>query len=67
MVKSYKSLINNMIAGISEIICNGSKFACSYKVSIAIDVDIDASNMAINNIYIPSDNAILGKIAEKQQ
>jgi len=63
--EQIKGSIDNMIAGISGMICDGAKLGCSYKVSVAVDAAIDASNMALNNIYIPSDNGILGETAEK--
>ncbi|SHJ15620.1 L-cysteine desulfidase family protein [Lutispora thermophila] len=63
--EQIKGSINNMVAGISGMICDGAKLGCSYKVSVAVDAAIDASNMALQNIYIPSDNGILGETAEK--
>ncbi|MFA9424566.1 MAG: serine dehydratase subunit alpha family protein, partial [Sedimentibacter sp.] len=57
--------INNMVAGISGMFCDGAKLGCSYKLSIAVDAAVDASKMALENIIIPSDNGILGDTPEK--
>ncbi|MBU5427646.1 L-serine ammonia-lyase, iron-sulfur-dependent, subunit alpha [Tissierella pigra] len=57
--------INNMIAGITGMICDGAKLGCSYKLSISVDAAIDASNMALKNIFIPIDNGILGETTEQ--
>lgn len=57
--------INNMIAGISGMFCDGAKLGCSYKLSIAVDAAIDASEMALKNIFIPDDNGILDNTPEK--
>ncbi|MDW5300366.1 MAG: L-serine ammonia-lyase, iron-sulfur-dependent, subunit alpha [Sedimentibacter sp.] len=57
--------INNMVAGISGMFCDGAKLGCSYKLSIAVDAAVDASKMALKNIFIPNDNGILGETPEK--
>lgn len=56
--------INNMVAGISGMICDGAKLGCSYKLSIAADAAVDAAGMALQGITIPSNNGILGATAE---
>lgn len=56
--------INNMVAGISGMICDGAKLGCSYKLSIAADAAIDAAGMALQGISIPADNGILGPTPE---
>lgn len=57
--------INNMIAGISGMLCDGAKLGCAYKLSISVDAAVDAAKMALEKIYIPEDNGILGSTAEK--
>jgi L-cysteine desulfidase len=54
-----------MIAGVTGMICDGAKLGCSYKLAIAVDSAVDASNMALEDIFIPSDNGILSESAEK--
>lgn len=56
--------INNMVAGISGMICDGAKLGCSYKLSIAADAAVDAAGMALQGISIPANNGILGATAE---
>jgi len=63
--EQVKGSINNMVAGISGMICDGAKLGCSYKVSVAVDAAVDASIMALKSIYIPPDDGILGETAEK--
>ncbi|MEG2204837.1 MAG: L-serine ammonia-lyase, iron-sulfur-dependent, subunit alpha, partial [Oscillospiraceae bacterium] len=63
--QQVKSAINNMIAGISGMICDGAKLGCSYKLSIAVDAAVDAAGMALQGLEIPSDNGILGATAEQ--
>lgn len=57
--------INNMIAGVTGMICDGAKIGCAYKLSISVDSAKDAALMALANIQIPCDNGILGCTAEK--
>ncbi len=63
--KQIKGSINNMIAGISGMLCDGAKLGCAYKLSISVDAAVDAAKMALEKIYIPEDNGILGSTAEK--
>jgi L-cysteine desulfidase len=60
-----KGSINNMIAGITGMLCDGAKIGCSYKLSISVDAAVDASKMALENIFIPDDNGILDNTPEK--
>jgi L-cysteine desulfidase len=60
-----KGSINNMVAGISGMLCDGAKLGCSYKLSISVDAAVDACEMALKNIFIPDDNGILGSTPEK--
>lgn len=63
--EQIKGSINNMVAGISGMLCDGAKLGCSYKLSISVDAAVDASEMALKNIFIPDDNGILGDTPEK--
>lgn len=57
--------IKNMIAGISGMICDGAKLGCAYKLSVSVSACIDAAEMAMKNIFIPSSDGILDESAEK--
>lgn len=56
--------VNNMVAGITGMLCDGAKLGCSYKLSIAVDAAVDAAKFALQGITIPADNGILGETAE---
>lgn len=60
-----KGSINNMIAGVSGMLCDGAKIGCAYKLAISVDAAFDASSMALAGIFIPSDNGILGETPEE--
>lgn len=56
--------VNNMMAGIAGMICDGAKLGCSYKLSVAVDAAVDAARMALEDICIPPCNGILGATPE---
>ena len=63
--EQIKGAIKNMLGGVSGMICDGAKIGCAYKLAISTDAAIDASNMAMENIFIPSDNGILTETADE--
>ena len=63
--EQIKQSINNMIAGVTGMICDGAKIGCAYKLAISVDSAKDAALMALNNVKIPCDNGILGCSPEK--
>ena len=63
--EQIKGSVNNMIAGISGMLCDGAKLGCAYKLSISVDAAVDAAKMALEKIYIPENNGILGCTAER--
>ena len=60
-----QAAIKNMLAGLTGMICDGAKIGCAYKLGISTDAAIDASNMALANIFVPADNGILAETAEE--
>lgn len=48
-----KGSINNMIAGISGMLCDGAKLSCAYKLSISVDAAVDAAKMALEKYIYP--------------
>ena len=63
--EQIKGSIKNMIAGLTGMICDGAKIGCSYKLSISVASAMEAAKLAINNLFIPSDNGILtGSVEE---
>lgn len=57
--------ILNMIAGLTGMLCDGAKLGCAYKLGVAVDAAIDASNMALSRVHIPGDNGILSESPEQ--
>jgi len=57
--------INNTIAGVSGMFCDGAKLGCACKLAVASDAAIDAAALALQNITVPSDNGILGDSPEQ--
>ncbi|AKA69546.1 serine dehydratase subunit alpha family protein [Clostridium scatologenes] len=64
-LKQIEGAIKNMSAGITGMICDGAKIGCSYKLSISVTAALDAAKMAMKNIFIPYNDGILDKSAEK--
>lgn len=60
-----EAAILNMIAGLTGMLCDGAKLGCAYKLSVAVDAAIDASNMALSKVHIPGDNGILSESPEQ--
>lgn len=60
-----KASIINMLAGLTGMICDGAKLGCACKLSVAVDAAVDASDLALADIYIPGDNGILDESAEQ--
>lgn len=56
--------IDNMISGLSGMLCDGAKLSCSYKLALSVDAAIDAANLSLARVHIPSDNGILGETPE---
>lgn len=64
-LEQIEGAIKNMSAGITGMICDGAKIGCSYKLSISVTAALDAAKMAMKNIFIPCNDGILDKSAEK--
>ncbi|AEE14886.1 UPF0597 protein yhaM [Thermodesulfobium narugense DSM 14796] len=62
--KKVEYSIKNVISGLSGMICDGAKIGCAYKLYLSSLSAIEASNMALNGIVIPSDNGILAESAQ---
>lgn len=57
--------ILNMISGLTGMLCDGAKLGCAYKLCVAVDAAVDASNMALARVHIPGDNGILDDSPEQ--
>ncbi len=57
--------IQNMLANITGMICDGAKESCSLKLSTSSSEAVIASYMACNNVIVPSKIGILGNNIEE--
>ncbi|MTI67209.1 MAG: serine dehydratase subunit alpha family protein [Firmicutes bacterium] len=64
-IKKINGAINNMISGVTGMICDGAKLGCALKLSIAVASAIDSAYMASNNIFISPSEGILDGVIEK--
>lgn len=64
-ITQIEGAIKNMIAGIAGMFCDGAKIGCAVKLSIAVASCLDAAEMAMKNIFVPSNDGILDKTAER--
>jgi len=64
-LEQIEGSIKNMIAGIAGMICDGAKLGCAYKLSVAVSSCVDAAKMAMDNIFVPSNDGILDKTVER--
>ncbi|MGB9755718.1 MAG: serine dehydratase subunit alpha family protein [Desulfurella sp.] len=64
-ITKIENSIKNVLAGLSGMICDGAKIGCAYKLYLSSISAIEASNMALNGIVVPSDNGILAESAKK--
>ena len=62
--EKIENSIKNVLAGLSGMICDGAKIGCAYKLYLSAMSAIEASNIALNGIVIPSDNGILAESAQ---
>lgn len=56
--------INNMVADVSGMICDGAKPGCALKLSTAAGVAVKAALLALNGSMVPTDNGIVGPTCE---
>jgi len=64
-LNQIEGAINNMIGGISGIICDGGKPGCAFKLSISSGTAVEAALMALNNVFISHEDGIVDQTAEK--
>lgn len=57
--------IDNMVAGLTGMICDGAKIGCASKLALAVEGAVDAADMALAGINIPNDNGILGRNSDE--
>lgn len=56
--------INNMIADLSGVICDGAKVGCALKLATASTAAVRSAILAINGSIVPAKNGIVGEDVE---
>lgn len=64
-VHQIKIAINNMIGGLPGMLCDGAKFGCSFKLSIAVGAAVEAALMAMDGVAIPPSDGIVDEAVEQ--
>jgi L-cysteine desulfidase len=57
--------VNNMVGGITGIICDGAKVGCAVKLVCAVDAAFQAAFLAQQGVVIPPTNGVLGRTLEE--
>ena len=60
-----KGAIENMIANLSGMICDGAKAGCALKLSSAASAAVQSAIIANQNCFVPSKNGIVGSSVEE--
>lgn len=60
-----ESAIKNVVGSIGGIICDGAKLVCALKLSMAVGVEIESGNLAVDNTSIPSMDGIVCETADE--
>jgi L-cysteine desulfidase len=63
--KEIEGTINNMIANVSGMICDGAKRGCSIKLSTAASLSIINAELALKGSIVGAKNGIVNQSAEK--
>jgi len=64
-LKAIERAINNHIAGVSGLFCDGAKTSCALKVATSVDTAINSSLLAIDNIGVRGFEGIIDDDVEK--
>lgn len=56
--------VNNMVGGITGVICDGAKVGCAIKLICAVDSAFQAAMMAMRGLKLPITNGVLGENLE---
>jgi L-cysteine desulfidase len=63
--KEIEGTINNMIANVSGMICDGAKRGCSIKLATAASLSIINAELALRDSIVGAKNGIVNGLAEK--
>lgn len=57
--------VNNMVASITGIICDGAKVGCAVKLVCAVDAAFQGAFMAMEGLRLPLSNGVIGNTIEE--
>ena len=63
--KQIEGAIENMIADLSGMICDGAKAGCALKLSSAASAAIQSAIIAKQDCFVPPLNGIVGRVSDK--
>jgi L-cysteine desulfidase len=61
MVHAMQSVIGTLVG----VLCDGAKESCAYKLSMAVNIAVQAAYFAIQGTYIPSGAGLIGNTIEE--
>lgn len=63
--KEIRWAMENVVANITGIICDGAKEGCALKLATATDVAVESAMLAMRGVKTPTDNGILAQSIEQ--
>lgn len=63
--RQIEGVIQNMVANISGMICDGAKVGCALKLATSASAAVQSALLALSDSIVPSHNGIVGDTAEK--
>jgi len=64
-VDTIGAAVNNMVASITGIICDGAKVGCAVKLVCAVDAAFQGAFMAMEGLRLPVSNGVIGNTIEE--
>lgn len=64
-IDTIGAAVNNMVAGITGIICDGAKVGCAVKLVCAVDAAFQGAFMAMEGLRLPLSNGVIGNTIEE--
>lgn len=58
--KVLDSVIQNMIANTTGMVCDGAKVGCALKLATSASAAVQSALLAVSGVNVPSDNGIIG-------
>lgn len=64
-IETIGAAVNNMVASITGIICDGAKVGCAVKLVCAVDAAFQGAFMAMEGLRLPLSNGVIGNTIEE--